>query len=217
MPGIRSSVALFPLAVVLGLSVAVASCALGQRPTLQTTPTAEGTMTGDAAIDAVLAALDTVDGATFTAEYSTTQLFGGTTVPAIVTQVGTALRRSVTIGQVRFITDASTTRTCILDTGVCNNGLLAQAVSNTGLTHEFTFGDMAKRLRRDAVAKSGPSIGSTVDIQGMPATCVDVIVTGGVKRYCAFANGVLATFIGADVTVEVTAYRAEPDETLFAA
>ena len=50
---------------------------------------------------------------------------------------------------------------------------------------------------------------------GGTATCVDVPVSGGTKQYCVFADGVLARFVGADVTIDVTEHRAEVDESLF--
>jgi hypothetical protein len=113
--------------------------------------TLEGTMTGDVNIDAVLSLL-TQSAPPFTA--STGATFDGTSTPAAVAQDGTPEQRSVTIGAVRFISDATGDRTCVVDTGVCEPALKPAAVSNTGLTPEFAVGDMAKRLRRDAAAKA---------------------------------------------------------------
>lgn len=204
---------------VLVLAAAVtllAGCITGERPTLGTAPTSKGTMTGDAAIDAVLTLFDTVGTATFTAEYTGVLLFGGTSTTATVTQDGGPTRRSVTIGSVRFITDALGDRTCVVDTGVCNEGLQPAAVSNTGLTPEFAVGDMAKRLRRDATAKIGDTTASTTTMADRSVTCVDVPVTNGTKQYCAFANGVLARFVGGDVTIDVVSMADASDPTQFA-
>jgi hypothetical protein len=205
------------LAIAVAMAALVTGCMTGERPSFDTTPTSPGMMTGDPAVDAVLTAFDTVSTATFTAVYTTTQRFGGTTTAATVTQAGTLTRRSVTIGEVRFITDASTVRTCLLATATCENGARPEAVSNTGITPEFATGDFAKRLRRDALARVGDSIATVIDVAGQQATCVDVSLAGGVESYCAFANGALARYRGADVIIEVTSYQAEVDETLFAA
>ncbi len=189
------------------------ACALGERPYFDDSPTIVGTATGDTAIDAVLDRLDAVGGSMFTASYDSTLRYGGVESTAEVTQVGP--RRSVTIGKVRYVNDGGSTRTCVLDTGVCEDGIQAAAVSNTGLTPEFAFGDMAKRLRRDAQARIAPSVASTTEIAGVQATCVDVQVSGGSKQYCVLDDGVIARFVGADVELELQRYQPSADETLF--
>lgn len=199
------------LATIAGL--VLTACGLGERPYFDDSPTVVGTETGDPAIDAVLDLFDTVGGSMFTATYQATLKFGAVESTATVTQIGA--RRSVTIGAVRYVVDGGSSRTCRLDTGVCDDGIQAEAVSDTGLTPEFAFGDMAKRLRRDAQAKIGPSIASTVQIAGTPATCVDVVVSGGTKQYCVLADGVVARFRGADIDLELLTYVPTSDETLF--
>ena len=189
------------------------ACGLGERPYFEDSPTVVGSDTGDAAIDNVLDLLDTVGGSMFTASYQATLKFGGVQSTATVTQIGP--RRSVTIGQVRFVVDNGSSRTCRLDTGVCDDGIQAEAVSDTGLTPEFAFGDMAKRLRRDAQAKIGPSVASVVEIAGIPATCVDVAVSGGTKQYCVLSDGAIARFRGADIELELLTHVPTSDETLF--
>jgi hypothetical protein len=189
------------------------ACGLGERPFFEDTPTGVGTDTGDPAIDDVLRLIDNVGGSQFTGSYQATLLFGGAVSAAQVTQIGA--RRSVTIGQVRFVNDGSSSRTCVLDTGVCDDGIQAAAVSNTGLTPEFAFGDMAKRLRRDAAARIGPSVASVENIAGAPATCVEVSVSGGTKQYCALADGAVARFYGADIKLDLITHSPVVDETLF--
>jgi hypothetical protein len=203
------------LAGVLATTLLLAGCMTGQRPTLGDAPTSKGTMTGDPNIDAVLTLFDQAGTATFTAVYTAVLTFDGTTSEATVTQEGGPQQRAVTIGSVRFITDASGNRTCVIDTGVCDPELKPAAVSNTGLTPEFAVGDMAKRLRRDAAAKIGDTTPSTTTFADRSATCVDVPVTNGTKQYCAFANGVLARFVGGDVTIDVVSISDAADPTQF--
>ena len=84
----------------------------------------------------------------------------------------------------------------------CDSGIDASRVSDTGVTPDFVFGDMAKRLRRDGAARVGTPVASTRQIAGAAATCVDVPVTGGTKQYCAFDDGVLARYVGGDLTID---------------
>ena len=70
--------------------------------------------TGDAAIDAVLSRLEAASASTFGADYDLLTRFGDLRTTATVAQDGSA-RRSVTIGDVRFLTDGATTATCDLD------------------------------------------------------------------------------------------------------
>jgi hypothetical protein len=206
------------VALIVAVTALVTSCALGERPTIEQTPTAVGTVTGDAAIDAILERLDSVGSAVFTAEYSVLLAFGGTSSAATVTQDGTepaAIRRSVTIGDVRYITAPQGNSTCSVDAAQCADGIDPARVSDTGVTPDFVFGDMAKRLRRDAVARIATSVTSTREMAGVTATCVDVTVTGGVKQYCVLDSGVLARYVGGDVTIDVTAYQPAVDDSLF--
>jgi hypothetical protein len=205
-------------AAVTALGVLTASCALGERPTLESTPTAVGTMTGDAAIDAVLTLFDSVGTAVFTADYTAVIAFGSTASSIAVTQDGSqspSIRRSVTIGDVRYISTSNNSSTCSVSTSDCSDGIDAARVSDTGVTPEFVFGDMAKRLRRDAMSLVGAATPSTRETPGGPASCVDVPVSGGTKQYCVFDDGVLARFVGADVTIDITGRRPTVDESLF--
>jgi hypothetical protein len=196
----------------------VTGCALGERPTIEDTPTAVGTMTGEPAIDAVLDRFDAAPSAMFTADYTAILAFGGTTTAVAVTQDGrdpAATRRAVTIGDVRYITAPAGTSTCSVAAATCTSGIDAARVSDTGVTPEFASGDMAKRLRRDAVARIGTPTASTMEVAGATATCVDVPVTGGTKQYCAFDDGALARFVGGDVTIDVNSYRPTVDDAQF--
>ena len=185
---------------------------------MESTPTAVGTVTGDEAIDGVLSLPDNVGSAVFTADYTAIIAFGSTASSVSVTQDGsepTNIRRSVTINDVRYISTSDTTSTCAVSTSDCTDGIDPARVSDTGVTPEFVFGDMAKRLRRDAMSLVGKATATTREMPGGTASCVDVQVSGGTKQYCVFPDGVLARFVGADVTIDVTDHRATVDESLF--
>jgi hypothetical protein len=190
-------------------------CALGERPSLGEAPTAAGDMTGDPPIDDVLERLDQVGTAQFGAEYTAVQAMGGATSTVRVAQQS-ATQRSVTVGDVRFLTNGAGTKTCDLATGMCEEGILAQRISNTGIqTPNVVFGDLAKRLRLDAVARAGPSSTTEVEIAGQPALCVDVRLSRGTVRYCAMANGVIARYSGGDFSLDLVSYAPTPDASLF--
>jgi hypothetical protein len=186
----------------------------GERPYFEQSPTAVGTSTGDPNIDSVLALYDSVGSAVFTAGYQATVVLTGRPSTVAAAQIEPT-QRSMTVNDVRYITDNTGTRTCSVSAGTCTPVLNAAAVSDTGVTPEFVFGDIAKRLRRDANARIGPTTLSTVEIAGQQAACVDVALSGGTKQYCALADGVLARFVGADVIVDMTSYQPTADPALF--
>jgi hypothetical protein len=192
----------------------LASCALGERPSFEQGPTLEGTPTGDAAIDAVLTQLDNIDQAVFTADYTATVVFNQVTTAVRATQTE-PLRRAVTIGEVTFITDVTGSRTCTA--GACEPLIDAASVSNTGVSPDFIWGDVAKRLRRAAASQVNAPVASTKLIASKEATCVAIPVTNGAVQACVFIDGVLAEFIGGDVTMRAESYTTVGDETPFLA
>jgi hypothetical protein len=193
------------------LTVALAGCFTGERPTLAE----EAAGTGDPAADAVLARLDGSEGVAFTGAYDILTRYGDVTSDATVAQVGRP-RRAVTIGDVRFIVDRDETATCDLATGECTNTIDAQRVSNLQLTPDFYASSATARLRRDARLRTGPTRASTETIAGQPATCVVVPVTDGESTYCALDAGPLARLDAADLKIDLTSYSPTPDETQFA-
>lgn len=202
------------LLVAAALAALTSACAVGQRPYFDDTPTAAGQLTGDPAIDAVLGRLDQVTSSVFTADYRTVLVFDGTMSEVRASQAGPT-RRSTTVGDVRYISDDAGSRTCSVSAATCTPTIDAAATSNTGVTPDFVFGDVAKRLRRDALARIAPTTASTLEIAGQQATCVDVPVSGGVKVYCALDDGALARLVSGDVTADLTAYAPAADESLF--
>ncbi len=202
-------------AVLALLCCALSACALGERPYFEDDPLASGTPTGDADIDAVLTKLDSVaaQAPVYTATYTTVVRFGGAQHNASIASDGA--RKSTTIDQVRFITEAGSAQTCDLTTGACNDGLLTNQVSNSLLTPDFFSADAARRLRRDAQAKVGPTSAYTQDLAGQTASCIDVNVTGGPAVYCVLGNGLLAKLVDGDITIDIQSYGATPTPDQF--
>jgi FlaG/FlaF family flagellin (archaellin) len=202
------------LAIALA-TVFLAGCFTGPRPYFgDTNAFPPGSLTGDTAIDGVLKLFDSVTNGPSTATYSVLTKFGNTTHPATI--VLTPGKRAITIGNIRYIQTETTANTCTQDNSVpCVKGFDPQRISDIGITVDFYAADTAKRLRRDALAKLGPAIGSQTTIAGQAATCVDVTVPGGVATYCALANGVLAKLDDGDVQIVLNAYGAAADSAAF--
>lgn len=195
------------------IPMGLAACATGPRPTL-----AEGTTidepVGDSATDAVLANFASMDATAFTAGYTITNNFGPVIKEAVVTHDGFE-RRSITIGQVRYLLTTEGSSTCRLLTGDCAEGANDAAISDLQVTHQFYARSAAARLRNDASRRIGPTEGYSADFAGQEATCVSVPVTGGSKVYCVTSTGVLAAYQGPDVLIELTEYSAQVSENLF--
>lgn len=181
------------------LAVMLAGCATGERPTLLDVPMVE-----DPAIAQVLDALSVAEDREFSAEYVITTNFGGGSVSATVVHEQT--RWSVTIGNVRFLSDDSGQRTCDLTASTCRSGLDDTAVSNTQVTHQFWSRAMVNRLRTDSERNVAPARGSEAVQAGEPAVCVIVPVLGGEKTYCALVVGPLSLYGGPDVTIELVGW-----------
>ncbi|MET0325403.1 MAG: hypothetical protein ABW219_09290 [Ilumatobacteraceae bacterium] len=196
---------------VAALAIALTGCFTGDRPTLADRPET----TGDGATDAVLALLDQSRAATFTAGYDVLTRFGGLQTPATVVQASPD-RRSVTVGDVRFIFDGSSTATCLLDTAACSDTIDAGQISDTQLAPDFYGSSAAARLRRDVAARLDATTASTEVIAGETATCVAIPLPNSSSTYCALDSGVLARLDAADVVIGLTSYAAAPDESQFA-
>jgi hypothetical protein len=202
-------------AFALALSVVLLTgCFTGKRPSFTDDPFPPGTMTGDAAIDAVLTRLDAASTGPVTAAYSVLTKFGNTTSQAVVVLDGS--NRSVTIGNVHYVDTPGAQATCAQDASVpCADGLDASKVSNIGVTIDFYAADTAKRLRRDFRGMVGPSTAHVETIADQPVTCVDVPLSGGVAVYCVMDNGLIARLDDGDVAVNLTLFGEVADQTQF--
>lgn len=207
----RGALALAALVPLLALS----ACQTGKRPSFSTDPFVAGAMTGDANVDAVLTRLDAATKGPATAAYTVLRKYGVQDFTAVV--VLDQGRRSVTLGNIRFVETGGTSETCHLDgSAPCVDGLQEQAASDTGLTIDFYAADMAKRLRRKTQALVGPSVAHDETVAGQHASCVDLPLNGGTAQYCVLDNGLVAHVDDSDVAVTLTSYSDTVDEGAFA-
>ena len=198
----------------LALLFVLTGCFTGERPSFTTEPFKPGSSSGDASIDAVLAGLDAANEGPFTADYTVLTKFGNTTRPATVAV--SPARRSVTVGDVRFITVNGSSQTCIIDkSDPCSSTIDPARISDAQITPDFYAIDAAKRLRRSATARIGAPIAHTEEFAGQSATCVDVPVPGGVSTYCVLPQGPLAELDDGAVSINLTQYAPAVDESVF--
>lgn len=207
-------------AALLGATaIVLAGCFTGERPSFEDEDASTALVsTGSDDIDLVLDRLESTDGATFTADYEIETKYGGLASTGTVVQSGDEMR-VVTIASpsatTRFISSPDGDETCNLLTDECESELNDARISDVGIPHTFYGPSFATRLRVSADRRISDSNSYTKPIAGQDARCVDVTVTGGTETFCALDSGVLAQFIGADVSIDLTDYRAEADPTQF--
>jgi hypothetical protein len=191
--------------VVVGMS----GCFTGERPTLAHEPT-----TGSAAVDAVIERVNGLGDAVYTAAYDVVTAFDGQTTPVQASQSGPS-RRSLTIGDVRYLVDGSSTRTCTVSTGQCTDTIDASRVSDVQMNPDFFGTSLAARMRHDAEVAAGEPTASSEQILGQAATCAAIPLDNATNTYCVLDNGVLASLDAGDVDVTMTAYEPGADAALF--
>ena len=214
----------------VAIAVVLAGCATGTRAELRP----ELSTTGNPAVDEVLSRLGTLPDAVYAADYEVhlPAVAGGSgatvrdlTEIAVTTTQAEPNRRSLTIGDVRFIVEPGQGggRTCDLSTGECESQIAPQRVSDVQMTNDFFGTSLVARVRRDAGLAIAEPVASSEDVQGRTATCVAITlpppasVPGAppVTTYCVFDNGVLTRLDAADITVTMTDYADEADEQQF--
>lgn len=201
-------------AALFAAAVSLTGCFTGERPTLAEEAVI-GAPVDDPATDAVLEHLTASDDAVFTASYEITNNFGPVTRDATVVQTEDR-RRSITIGDIRFLIEGSSTATCDLATGEpCRGRIDDAAVSDMQVTHQFYARSVSDRLRTDAQRRVGPTEGYEAEFAGHVARCVSVPVSGGSKVYCVLPEGVLAQYQGSDVQISLTGFSDDPDASAF--
>ena len=206
------SLAITVLSIVIG-SLVLTACLTGKRGHLEQGSSAPSTVS-DPAIQAVMAKLETPNTAQYTAVYTIITKFGNSTVKATVAQNSPA-DRSITIGNVRFLDQQGGAQTCEVTTGQCDSGLQDQRVSDTQLTHDFFAASPALRLRHDVDTMVSAAVGSTKQIAGQNATCVQTFFAAGSKTYCALDNGLLAQQDTPDLRIDLTSVTSSADASLF--
>jgi hypothetical protein len=196
------------LVAITALTAVATGCAVGERPTLE----AADVIT-DPAGQAVVSRLDRPPTADFTATYTITPTATSTPTTATVTQRDGTVQTQ--IGEVVFTTDADgRTTTCAADGTDCEEQADDARVSDLGITHQFWSDSSRQRLATDAARRIGTSTGNTATIADRPAVCVAIklpssVETVGTVTYCALEQGVLARYIGADSTIELTGFTAD--------
>jgi hypothetical protein len=192
------------------LTLLLTACATGPRPTLVDQPTAT-----DAVAQAVLDRLERASSATFTADYEITPSLTGQPTHATVIQEGAQQR--VTIGDVDYFTDGTTSRTCAVGGTDCVDSIDEARISNLSVTSKFWGPSVVSKLELDSARSVDATTGRTDTIANRPATCADVHVPSidgvGSVTYCAVDDGVLARYFGADVSIELTSFVPSVDET----
>lgn len=200
-------------ALAIAAAVFLTGCASGVRPTLVAPPST----VSDPVTAAVLDRLERASTATFTATYDITPTVTGDATTATVIQSGPAQR--VTIGTVEFTTDGTTARTCFSGDVECTEGTDEARVSDLSITSRFWGRSAAARLGRVAAQAIGAPTGTTETIAGQAATCASIPVPAPAGSptdapqvvYCAIDAGILARYVGADVTIELTSFTTEVD------
>jgi hypothetical protein len=189
--------------------VGMSGCFTGERPTLAHEPS-----TGYAAVDAVVDRVNALGDAVYTADYDVVATFDNATTLVRASQSGVS-RRSLTIGDVRYLVDGESTRTCTVSTGDCVDTIDASRVSDVQMTPDFFGTSLSARLRHDAEVAVGEPTASTEEIEGQTATCTAIPVDGATNTYCVLDNGVLARLTAGDLVVTMTAYEPGADASLF--
>ena len=191
-------------------SILLTGCFTGKRGHLA----AAANPISDPAITAVLSKLEAPTATQYTATYSLLTKFGQITTPATVAQ-NSPTARSITIGDVRFVTADSGGQTCVLSTGVCAPTLDDARVSNLSLTHDFYQAAPAVRMRQDAATMVHAAVASSKQIAGQAATCVQISFAAGNKTYCVLDNGLLALQDTPDLRIDLLSFNGAADATLF--
>lgn len=195
--------------------VMLSACQVGDRPYFSDDPFPSGLITGDTGIDAVLQRMDDLGNGPLTAGYAVLRKYGNLEFSALVALSAGA--RAVTIGTTRFLQTEPIVQTCKTDgSAPCLNGIVEQAASDTGLTMNFYAADTARRLRRDAAARVGPTSLYYETLIDQPITCVDVPLPNGTATYCVLDNGLLAKLDDGDVRVVLNVYSTSAPLELFA-
>jgi hypothetical protein len=199
------SAALFAVGVIAG-----SGCMTGDRPTL-----AEATSTGHREIDRLLERLGDLGEARYTAHYDVLVRYGEVSTTASASQ-SDGDRRSLTIGDVRYVSHAQVTKTCTVSTATCIPEIDPTRVSDVMMTPDFFGTSMIARIELDASRAVAEPAVTAEPTDGGEAVCVAIPVADATTTYCVLENGVLTRMDGPDLVVTMTSYSDEVDELLYA-
>jgi hypothetical protein len=135
---------------------------------------------------------------------------------AVVAQQGDAdevTARSVTVGDVRAI-EGPQPRTCAVDGSACEEGVNNARISDYAIPFTFAGESAARRLRIALVRRDADPTGSQQTIAGLDAECISIPLGPGDETYCATANGPLARWDSADVSIELESFTNTVDPGL---
>ena len=199
------SSALLALGVVAG-----SGCMTGDRPTL-----AQETSTGYPAIDDLVDRIGDLGEARYTAHYDVLVRYGEVATTASASQSDDD-RRSLTIGDVRYVTHAQIAKTCTVSMASCVPEIDPTRVSDVMMTPDFFGTSMMARIELDASRAIAEPVVSAEETDGGEATCVAIPITDATTTYCVLDSGVLTRLDGPDLVITMTSYSDEVDELLYA-
>jgi hypothetical protein len=182
----------------------------GDRPTL-----AQETSTGYPAVDDLIDRIGDLGETRYTAHYDVLVRYGDVSTTASASQSNED-RRSLTVGDVRYVTHATIAKTCTVSTATCVPQIDPTRVSDVMMTPDFFGTSLSARVELDAVRAIAEPVVSLEETDGGTATCVAISITDATTTYCVLDNGVLSRMDGPDLVVTMTSYSDEVDELLYA-
>ena len=209
------------LAIACISAFALAGCFTGERPTLMPEETVPPV--SDAAIQEVVAVLDSTPESSFTISYEVVTKFGNLFTAATLA-VDPSFGTSITIAEVRYIYSIDgSTLTCSTITSECAPGIDESRVSDRQLVSTIFKKATIERMQQDARVAVGSAVASNEVIVEMNATCsaIPVVDNNGAtqsKTYCAFTDlGVVASMNTADLAIKALSFTATTSADQFSA
>jgi hypothetical protein len=182
----------------------------GDRPTL-----AQETSTGYPAVDDLVDRIGDLGEARYTAHYDVLVRYGEVSTTASASQ-SDENRRSLTVGDIRYVTHAQIAKTCTVSTAACVPQIDPTRVSDVMMTPDFFGTSLVARVELDATRAIAEPVVTVEQTDGGEATCVAIPITDATTTYCVLENGVLTRLDGPDLVVTMTSYSDEVDELLYA-
>jgi len=202
-------------------ALVLSGCFTGERPTLMPEKTVPAV--SDAAIQEVIAILNSTPIANFTIAYEVVTKFGDLHTAATLA-FDPSLGTSITIAEVRYIyLTNGTTLTCSTITSDCAPGIDESRVSDRQLVSTIFKKATIERMQQDARVAVGSAVASDEVIVDNNASCSAIPVVDGngasqSKTYCAFIDlGVVASMDTADLTITALSFTATATADQFSA